>query len=254
MAFQRYMSCFKVAAAPRTLRERPGTDRTSKYPIVTVLQPARTRGLLQSQRAGEAVRAGQAAADECHARAASFGGPSEGGRRKSRAERLGGRSHRCRGEARGGEQAGGRESIQITGPVTRKTLLTALYAILPLTLSQCHVDLDHATTSGGPETSTHVLYDSPAIEGMVGAALKTYQELQYSGKDLNFEGGELNRKLIVEMEREPGYDVPGQTRFRILFQESIIPYTKVVFESGPFKGRVGWLRPGTYDDPRMHWP
>jgi hypothetical protein len=62
------------------------------------------------------------------------------------------------------------------------------------------------------------------------------------------------RKLASDMGKEPGYDVPGQTRFRILFESNVVPYTNVIFTDGPFKGQTGWLSRASFSDPRTAMP
>jgi hypothetical protein len=62
------------------------------------------------------------------------------------------------------------------------------------------------------------------------------------------------QRAADDMNKEPGFDVPGGTRFRILLESDALLYSKVEFESGPLQGRVGWLSRGSFDDPRTHMP
>jgi hypothetical protein len=55
------------------------------------------------------------------------------------------------------------------------------------------------------------------------------------------------------MGKEPGFDVPGQTRFKILFESDVLLYSKVEFESGTLKGQVGWLSRGAFHDGRTDY-
>jgi hypothetical protein len=130
-----------------------------------------------------------------------------------------------------------------------------------LGLSQCSSDgYQHAAISGDSQAYALVLYDSPTVQSMVDQALHVEQEhirgLGSPDKSvrlttfLESRPGKLFWKLADDMGKEPGFDVPGQTRFRILFESNVLPYSKVEFERGPFKGRVGWLSRGSFDDPR----
>ena len=143
--------------------------------------------------------------------------------------------------------------------------LLLVCGLSPLGLLQCSSDgYQHATISGDSRTHAHVLYDSPAIQSMVDQALQTEQTyIRGLGSPdpskrlttfLESAPGKLYRKLGDDMGREPGYDVPGQTRFKILFESDALPYSKIEFERGPFKGQVAWLSRQSFDAPRTRMP
>jgi hypothetical protein len=129
----------------------------------------------------------------------------------------------------------------------RYLLLCALSA---LGLSQCSSDAyQHATISGDSRTSAHVLYDSPAIQRIVDRALQAREE-----RRRNFwRTDNFVQRAADDMGKETGFDVPGQTRFKILFESDVLLYSKVEFESGAFKGRVGWLSRGAFHDGRTDY-
>jgi hypothetical protein len=140
-----------------------------------------------------------------------------------------------------------------------------LCAFLILGLSQCGWDeYQHATIDGDSRRHAHVLYDSPAVQRMVDQALAAKQEYSrdLSTSDsskrlatlLGDRAGKAYQKLLKDMPTQPGYDVPRQTKFKILFESDISPYSKVEFESGLFKGQIGWISRGSFDDPRTHMP
>jgi hypothetical protein len=146
----------------------------------------------------------------------------------------------------------------------RKPQSTRFVVVLSvLGLSNCGLVGDgHFTVSGDSHTYVHVLYQSPALQSMVEQAVREKQEYingLRSEKDrlatfLFWRPGKPYPELAVEMGKEPGYEVPGQTRFEILFESDVVPYTKVVFDDGPFRGMIGWLSRAAFDDPRTRFP
>jgi hypothetical protein len=141
--------------------------------------------------------------------------------------------------------------------------LLLLCALCVLELSQCTSDgYQHATISGDSQTRVRVLYDSPKIQSMVEQVLQAEQEYQRGLASLDktkslatFLQSRLGNRvqtLAADMGREPGYDVPGRTRFKILLEADVLLYSKVEFEDGSFKGQVGWLSRGSFDDARTH--
>jgi hypothetical protein len=125
--------------------------------------------------------------------------------------------------------------------------LLLLCALSVLGLSHCSSDgYHHATISGDSRTRAHVLYDSPRLESTVDQALRARQERT---RDF-WRTDDFVQRAADDMGKEPGYEVPGQTRFKILFESDALMYSKVEFESGPFKGQVGWLSRGSFYDPR----
>lgn len=115
---------------------------------------------------------------------------------------------------------------------------------------------------GDSHTHVHVLYDSPAVQSVADRLLEAKQRYvrgfsshsEKKGTAAFLESQELYRRLLVDLDREPGFDVPGQTRFKILAESDILPYSKVAFDDGPFKGRVGWMPRVWIDDPRTRMP
>jgi hypothetical protein len=128
--------------------------------------------------------------------------------------------------------------------------LLLLCALSALCLSRCSSDAyQHATISGDSRTNAHVLYDSPAIQRIVDGALEAKEK-----RRRNFWlTDNFVQKAADDMRKEPGYDVPGQTRFKILYESDVLLYSKVEFESGAFKGRVGWLSRGAFHDGRTDY-
>jgi len=129
--------------------------------------------------------------------------------------------------------------------------LLLLFALSNLGLSQCRSDrYEHATISGDSRTRAHVLYDSPRLQSIVDQALQAREERK---RDF-FRTDNFVQRAADDMRKEPGYEVPGQTKFKILFESDTLLYSKVEFESGPFKGQVGWLSRGAFHDGRTGWP
>jgi hypothetical protein len=125
-----------------------------------------------------------------------------------------------------------------------------LCVLSALVLSECRSDgYQHATISGDQRTRARVLYDSPAIQSIVDQALQAMQE-----RRRNFwRFDNFVQRAADDMRKEPGYDVPGGTRFKILFESDALMYSKVELESGPFKGQVGWLWRGAFHDGRTDY-
>ncbi len=123
-----------------------------------------------------------------------------------------------------------------------------LCPFLVLISSSCAWDgYPHAATMGDSRTRVHVLYDSPVVQSAADQLLQAKQQHVRAFSSHNEKEGmaaflasqELYRKLADELGREPGYDVPGQTQFRILVESDILPYSKVEFDEGPIRG--GWV-------------
>ena len=129
--------------------------------------------------------------------------------------------------------------------------LLLLCGLTALGLSECSWDgYNHATISGDSRSRAPVLYDSPRLQSIADQALQAREERRRDfWRTENFV-----QRAADDMRKEPGYEVPGQTRFKILFESDALMYSKVEFESGPFKGQVGWLWRGSFDDPRTGYP
>jgi hypothetical protein len=121
----------------------------------------------------------------------------------------------------------------------------------------------HATISGDSRYLAHVLYDSPKVRNMVDSALERERGrlrdpigvMRRDGLETMLDSRRNPyERLEDEMDKESGYEVPGGTRFRILFESGAVPYSKVELEDGNFKGRVGWLSRRSWYDRRTEWP
>jgi hypothetical protein len=87
--------------------------------------------------------------------------------------------------------------------------------------------------------------------------VKSSQELVTSNNQLP----EIRAKLTVygttaedDIAQKPGFDIAGGTGLKIVFEANGLPYSKVEVETGPFKGRLGWLSRASIDDPRTTMP
>ena len=149
------------------------------------------------------------------------------------------------------------------GEVLQRRLRFLACALSALVLSHC--TWDRVKVEGDSQTRVRALYDSPVIQAKAEQAVRAEEQFIREMTSLSAAAAlqrqeilrrhaETERNLINEMGLEPGYEVPGQIKFKILFGPDGVPYVKVEFESGPFRGRVGWLRRGSFDDPRTHFP
>ena len=143
----------------------------------------------------------------------------------------------------------------------RQTTIRRLCLIsVTVGLVNCGDGYQHFTLHGGPQSRVRVVNDSPLVAAMVQHALD--EEREYfrglsSPKEserlatfLQSGPGKLYNKLKNDFQRAPGYDVPGQTRFKLLFESNVLPYSKVEFDSGPVKGQIGWMSRADFDDTR----
>ncbi|SRR5579884_1677862 len=136
-------------------------------------------------------------------------------------------------------------------------------AAITLLLSCGRDGYEHATIAGDSQTRVRVLNDSPIIQAALTQALQVLEEhkrglgSRASDKRLTTflasRPGKLYWKLKDDLREEPGYYVSGQTRFKILFESSVFPFNKVEFESGPWKGRIGWISKDSFYDARTAW-
>src|SRR5690242_2083802 len=134
--------------------------------------------------------------------------------------------------------------------VPRNRLCLLLCVLSTIVLSECRSDgYQHASISRDPRTGTHVSYDSRAIQKIVDRAVQAKEERR---RDI-WRTHNFVQIAADDMRKEPGYDVPGGTRFKILFESDALQYSKVEFESGPFKGQVGWLWRGAFHDGRTDY-
>jgi hypothetical protein len=152
-----------------------------------------------------------------------------------------------------------RLEIMLAEVLQKRFCLLLLCTLSALCLSQCDSDgFQHATIRGDPQTRVHVLYDSPRIQGIVDQVLQAEQLRGIGNIDERIATAarvaRFAQNAADDMGKEPGYNVPGQTTFKILFESGYLFYSKVEFESGPFKGQIGWLSRRSFDDPRTGMP
>ena len=133
-------------------------------------------------------------------------------------------------------------------------------ALCALALSNCSSEDrgTYATIKGGPQARTHVLYDSSAVRAIAAQALVAKQEYEFARSERRpgtiERYRELIQKLANDMGREPGYDVPGGARFKILTDGHVLPFAWVEFDGAPFKGQRAWVPRYSFDDPRESMP
>jgi hypothetical protein len=161
----------------------------------------------------------------------------------------------------------GRDAYNIS-MLSRRFQVSLWHFLLSLSavanLLSCSSDqYEHGEISGDSEERVRVLNDSPVLQAALAQALDVNEDykrgLASTHSDerlatfLESKPGKLYWKLRDDLRGEPGYYVPGQTRFKILFESSVFPYDKVEFESGPWKGRIGWISKDSFYDARTAW-
>jgi hypothetical protein len=126
-----------------------------------------------------------------------------------------------------------------------------------LILTDCRFS-DELTLRGDSRMRVRVLYDSADVRNSAEQAAQTERDLREHGQSwddfIYSRPGKTFRKIREEMDKQPGYEVPGGTSFKILFEVGNLFYSKVQFTNGPFKGQVGWAPKGSFDDPRSGMP
>jgi len=119
--------------------------------------------------------------------------------------------------------------------------------ILVLGGSGCHTDgYQHARVLS--HGTVHVLYDIPEPQ---------YQRFEYEYRKRAETDPAKQQELAkgkTEVAARPGFDVPGGAPFKIIFESQDLMYSKVEFDSGPLRGRAGWIWKGSIDDPRTRIP
>ena len=100
----------------------------------------------------------------------------------------------------------------------------------------------------------HVLYDSAEVRTFAEQADQLERGRQSMDDFVLSRKGKAFRKVKDEMDRQPGFEVPGGTSFKILFELPNLFYSKAEFTDGPFKGQIGWVPKGSFDDPRTGMP
>lgn len=118
-------------------------------------------------------------------------------------------------------------------PTARSRIAVLLVCASAFCLSDCRGSrLSH---------DAHVLFDSLQVQRIV------EQMMQEKQRGPNYQ------RLANELPKQPGYDVWVFVRCKILFDggpNAGLPYWKVEFENGPFKGKVGWVPREAIDNAR----
>jgi hypothetical protein len=114
------------------------------------------------------------------------------------------------------------------------------------------------TLRGESRVRVRVLYDSADVRSLAEQAVQIGRRLREGGQSpgdfIYGRPGKAFRRVRDGMDRQPGYEVPGGTSFKILFEVGNLFYSKVRFTDGPFKGQIGWVPKGSFDDPRVGMP
>jgi hypothetical protein len=133
-----------------------------------------------------------------------------------------------------------------------------LFGISLLILLNCRFGDEQYTLRGDSRVHHRVLYDSADLRSLAEQATEVERRLrqgvQSPGDFIYSRPGKAFRKVKEEMDKQPGYDVPGGTPFKILFELPNLFYSKAQFTHGPFKGQISWVPKGSFDDPRNGMP
>ena len=128
-----------------------------------------------------------------------------------------------------------------------------LFCISVLILIDCRFSNEY-TLNGDSSVRVRVLPDSTDVRSLAEQAAQVERDLREHGQSmddfLHSRPGKAFRSINEEMDKKPGYEVPGGTSFEILLEVGNLFYSKVRFTDGPFRGQVGWVRKGSFDDPR----
>jgi len=133
-----------------------------------------------------------------------------------------------------------------TGIVHARLAFYLVVGVLLVSLVSCKFSDDQYRLRGDSRVPVHVLYDSADVRGLAEQATEDDFVLSRKGKAF--------MKLKEEMDRQPGYEVPGGTSFKITFESPNLFYSKAEFTDGPFKSQIGWVQKGSFDDPRTRMP
>jgi hypothetical protein len=117
---------------------------------------------------------------------------------------------------------------------------------------------DEYTLRGDSRVRVRVLYDSADVRSLAEQATQIESHLREHGQSMDdfllSRPGKAFMKVKEEMDRQPGYEVPGGTSCKILFELPNLFYSKAQFTEGPFKGQIAWVSKGSFDDPRTQMP
>ena len=132
-----------------------------------------------------------------------------------------------------------------------------LFGISLLVLLGCRFSNEYSL-HGDSRIQVHVLYDSAEIRSLADQGAQIERHLRQYGQTMDdfiySHPGKAFTKLREKMDKQPGFEVPGGTSFKILFEVGNLFYTKVQFTNGNFKGQVAWVSKGSFDDPRTRMP
>ena len=127
------------------------------------------------------------------------------------------------------------------------------FGISLLVLIDCRFGSEYILR-GDSRVRVHVLYDTADVRSLAEEAAQLEDSLRQKGQSIDdfifSRPGKAFGKVKEQMDKQPGYEVPGGTSFDVLFESPNLLYSKVQFTSGPFKGQVGWVPKGSFDDPR----
>ena len=133
-----------------------------------------------------------------------------------------------------------------------------LFGISLIILSNCRFGDEQYTLRGDSRVHHRVLYDSADVRSLAEQASEVERRLRQHGQSpggfIYSRPGKAFKKVREEMDKQPGYDVPGGTPFKILFELPNLFYSKAQFTNGPFKGQICWVPKGSFDDPRTGMP
>jgi hypothetical protein len=132
-----------------------------------------------------------------------------------------------------------------------------LSCISLLVLVNCRFS-NELTLRGDSRVRVRVLYDTADVRTIAEQGAQIERNLREYGRTMddfiNGYPGKAFAKLREEMDKQPGFEVPGGTSFRILFEVGNLYYTKVQFTTGTFKSQVAWVPKQSFDDPRSEMP
>jgi hypothetical protein len=127
-----------------------------------------------------------------------------------------------------------------------------------LILIDCRFGRGQYTLRGDSRVQHRVLYDSADVRSLAEQATEVERRLrqgrQSPGDSIYSRPGKAFRKVREEMDKQRGYDVPGGISFKILFELPNLFYSKAQFTDGSFKGQIGWVSKGSFNDPRNGMP
>jgi hypothetical protein len=141
-----------------------------------------------------------------------------------------------------------------TGIVRGRLAFYLIVGISLVSLISCKFSDDQYKLRGDSRVRVHVLYDSAEVRSLAEQAAQLERSGQSMDDFLLSRKGKAFMKVKEEMDRQPGYEVPGATSFKILFELPNLFYSKAEFTDGPLKRQIGWVPKGSFDDPRTGMP